>query len=126
MTTAVAPTLGIDHLDSTQAIVRRQVDEVQRAWRGLDPGGLRTSFAAGVAPVLVSAISTGQIDAAALATPYVSDVLADEPAQPLPTVVPSAFAGVTTTGLRSRRWRICCSCGCSPTSARACPRATPY
>ncbi|MGW5741574.1 VG15 protein [Amycolatopsis sp. NPDC003861] len=100
MTTALAPTRGIDHLDATQVIVRRQVEQVQRAWRGLDPGGLRASFAAGVAPVLISAISTGQIDAAALATPYVADVLADEHAstQP-PAVVPSAFAGVTTTGL---------------------------
>jgi hypothetical protein len=100
MTTAFAPTLGIDHLDATQAIARQQVEQVQRAWRGLDPGGLRASFAAGVAPVLVAAITDGQINAAALATPYVSDVLADEhaPAQ-LPTVVPSAFAGVTTTGL---------------------------
>ncbi|WP_181771277.1 VG15 protein [Amycolatopsis pittospori] len=100
MTTAFAPTLGIDHLDSTQAIVRREVEQVQRAWRGLDPEGLRPTFAAKVAPVLVSAISTGQINAAALAAPYVSDVLADEPtvAQP-PAVIPAAFAGVTTTGL---------------------------
>jgi hypothetical protein len=101
VTTAFAPTLGIDHLDSTQAIVRREVEQVQRAWRGLDPNGLRPTFAAKVAPALVSAISTGQINAAVLAAPYVSDVLADEhaPAQPPPAVIPAAFAGATTTGL---------------------------
>ncbi|MFK0249275.1 hypothetical protein ACIQUM_31640 [Amycolatopsis azurea] len=100
MTTAFAPTLGIDHLDSTQSIVRREVEQVQRAWRGLDPMGLRPTFAAKVSPVLVSAISTGQINAAALAAPYVFEVLADEPAPAqVPAVVPAAFAGVTTTGL---------------------------
>lgn len=101
MTTALAPPRGIEHLDATQVIVRRQVEQVQRAWRGLDPGGLRASFALGVAPVLVDAITDGQIEAAALADQYVADVLADEPApaQPPPTVVPSAFAGVTSAGL---------------------------
>ncbi|OXM45445.1 hypothetical protein CFP75_31370 [Amycolatopsis alba DSM 44262] len=73
---------------------------MQRAWRGLDPEGLRPTFAAKVAPVLVSAISTGQINAVALATPYVADVLADEPAlSKPPAVIPPAFAGATTTGL---------------------------
>ncbi|MGW4057769.1 hypothetical protein ACWEGE_05795 [Amycolatopsis sp. NPDC004747] len=98
--TRSAPAEAAGHLRSTQVIVRRQVEQVQCARPALNPGGLRTSFATGVAPVLVSAVSTGQINAAALATPYVSDVLAAEhaPAQP-PAVVPSAFAGVTTTGL---------------------------
>ncbi|MFE0021915.1 hypothetical protein [Amycolatopsis sp. NPDC059021] len=101
MTTALTSSTGTEHLDATQVLVRRQAEQVQRAWRDLDPAGLRASFGAAVVPVFVAAITAGQQDAAALAAPYVADVLADtdEPERPVPTVAPAAFTGVTTTGL---------------------------
>ncbi|AXB41291.1 MULTISPECIES: hypothetical protein [Amycolatopsis] len=100
MTVALAPRAGLEHLDATQVVVRRQVDQVQRAWRGLDPGGLRASFTALVGPVMLAAIAAGQVEAAALATPYVNAVLADEPPDAVPpSISASAFAGFTSAGL---------------------------
>lgn len=89
------------HLATTQALVRRQANVIQRAWRGLDAGGLRASYLARVAPVFVAAIGEGQTEAASLAEPYVNAELAPvgAPPSPPPSVMPSAFAGFTTTGL---------------------------
>jgi hypothetical protein len=96
-------TTGVDHLDATQVIVRRRVEEIQQAWRsGLDMGALRASFAAFVAPVFVAAVSTGQTQAASLVEPYVASVMEATGADPIEStsnVVPAGFAGVTASGL---------------------------
>lgn len=98
--TTTAPNRGLRHLDATQALVRRHANEVHRAWRGLDPGALRASFVARVSAVLVRAIQAGQVEAAALAEPYVSTELADAaPDAAVPVVNPAAFAGITSAGL---------------------------
>jgi hypothetical protein len=89
-------------LDATQAIVRRQVDTVQRAWRhGLAERDLESSFLARVAPIILAAIAQGQIDAAELARSYVDDAMdaADAgPREAAPSVLPAAFSGATALG----------------------------
>ncbi|TDQ01254.1 hypothetical protein [Labedaea rhizosphaerae] len=91
-------TRPLRHVDATQVIVRRQAEVIQRSWRSLEFGGLRGSFAAHVLPVFLSAVTDGQTQAAALATPYVADVLG-EADELTPSVVPAAFAGVGASGL---------------------------
>lgn len=91
----------MQHLDATQVIVRRQAGSIQSAWRQIDLAGIHGSFTTSVLPLLLTAITAGQTQAAALAAPYVTDVLGDAPPADavVPTVVPAAFAGLSSSGL---------------------------
>lgn len=74
---------------------RSAAEQVQKAWRDLDPAALRATFPA-VAQVFTTAVAQGQSRAASLATPYVAaSVGAEQDSQ----VAPDAFTGWTAAGM---------------------------
>ncbi len=80
-------------------MVRRAVNRVQAVWGQISRRDISGSWAQ-LSPLLVSAVTEAQTEAARLADPYLDAVLAAEDADPAASgrVVPSAFAGIASDG----------------------------
>ncbi|MEW2161437.1 hypothetical protein AB0912_00270 [Streptomyces sp. NPDC007084] len=81
-----------------QAIARRAAARVRTLWRQIDRGDISGSWE-DLAPQLVTAVTEAQTKAAALADPYLDDVLAAEGADAAGArLVPGALAGIASDG----------------------------
>ncbi|MET9467782.1 hypothetical protein ABZY44_23865 [Streptomyces sp. NPDC006544] len=83
-----------------QRIVRRSVEQAQRAWRRLDLRNAEASWQLGLSTGLVQAFTAGQAEAAAHSDAYVGAVIAADglTSQPEGKLAPTAFAGVAADG----------------------------
>ncbi|WP_134663988.1 hypothetical protein [Amycolatopsis sp. CFH S0078] len=97
--TAERTQIGHDHQDVTQTAVRRAANEVQRAWREVAPDRLPGVYPTAILPVFVSAVTAGQIYAAALADPFVGQALSGTDESAAASVLPASFGGVTAGGM---------------------------
>lgn len=91
--------LALAYYQQQQAAAVRAAARVRELWQRIDRRDISGSWGQ-LAPLLVAAVSDAQQEAAALADPYVSAVVAAEGADPTPAgqVRPEAFAGVASDG----------------------------
>ncbi|WP_263165410.1 hypothetical protein [Streptomyces sp. SCSIO ZS0520] len=91
--------LALAHYAQQQALTARAVARVQALWRRIDGGRISGSWSE-VAPLLVAAVTEAQVQAAALADPYVAAVAEAEGAggASVGRVVPAAFGGIASDG----------------------------
>lgn len=82
-----------------QALAMQAVTRVRELWRRIDRGDISGSWQE-LAPQLVAAVTDAQVQAAALADPYVDAVVAAEGADPAAAgrVNPAALAGIASDG----------------------------
>lgn len=91
--------LAMAHYARQQTLTARAVARVQALWRQIDRGQISGSWQE-LAPLLVSAVAEAQVQAAALADPYVAAVAAAEGASPASAgkVRPGMFGGIASDG----------------------------
>jgi hypothetical protein len=95
-----AQDVAMAHYMRQQRIVRRTANEVQRAWRLLDPSHLDESWQSRVAPAVVGAVTVGQQEAASHADAYVAAAVAADglDSDPQGKLRPQAFSGTASDG----------------------------
>lgn len=95
-----AQEIALQHYVRQQRIVRRTADRVQTVWRRLLVTDFDGSWQSFVAAGLVSAVTSGQHEAAAGADAYVAAVIAADglDSQPGGKIDPAAFAGAAADG----------------------------